>query len=232
MPSTPTMRRSATASTGSARARIEADRARQPPTVAAPRPPVCAGPPSSRTSACARRAASTAPSQRVRAGLVRLDRQGQRDIICNVLRRIEIDGDRIEVAAPHEPLVPRIWAAPASSSGSRLWTQHWRWTQAGANLSPARALPCIQGKQQGNHRSERVLRKRRPEFERGLNGLPLQFPAQPSREINRRCTKCNARSSATTGNSRCRALPVNEGPHGLANALSDLTFDLVLPLSV
>jgi len=75
------------------------------------RPPVCAGPPSSRTSACARRATSTAPSQRVRAGLVRLDRQGQRDIICSALRRIEIDGDRIEVATPHEPLVPRIWAA-------------------------------------------------------------------------------------------------------------------------
>ena len=36
MPSTPTMRRSATASTGSARVRIEADRARQPATVAAP----------------------------------------------------------------------------------------------------------------------------------------------------------------------------------------------------
>ncbi len=75
------------------------------------RPPVCAGPLSSRTSACARRAASTAPLQRVRAGLVRLDRQGQRDIICSVLRRIEIDGDRIEVATPHEPLVPHIWAA-------------------------------------------------------------------------------------------------------------------------
>ncbi len=72
--------------------------------------------------------------------------------------------------------------------GQKLYSAWW-WTQAGANLSPARALPCIQGKQQGNHRSERVLRKRRPDFKCGLNGLPLQFPAQPSREINRRCRK-------------------------------------------
>jgi len=96
-------------------ARARQDRSRPGATTGhcrgARRPPVCAGPPSSRTSACARRAASTAPSQRVRAGLVRLDRQDQRDIICSVLRRIEIDGDRIEVATHYEPLVPRIWAA-------------------------------------------------------------------------------------------------------------------------
>jgi len=66
-------------------ARARQDRSRPGATTGdcrgARRPPVCAGPLSSRTSACARRAASTAPSQRVRAGLVRLDRQGQRDII-------------------------------------------------------------------------------------------------------------------------------------------------------